>query len=133
MAYNEAGWSEGTKVQATVTTQGWMMPGTQLLWQAGDNVMVNSPMAVIDQVMSINTVTFTQDQRGTLTTLDLVIPWLLRDKSPAGANFPLDPRNTPPPPPEFTGDQPPQPSPVPPPQAPKPEIFRARWPYPRRP
>jgi prophage tail gpP-like protein/phage gp45-like len=91
MAQNEAVWSEGTAVQATIVVQGWMVPSTKTLWRAGDNVFVNSPMAILDQVMAIRTVTFTQDQRGTLTTLDLVIPWLLRDQIPPGINFPANP------------------------------------------
>jgi prophage tail gpP-like protein len=82
MAQNEAVWSEGTYVQATITSQGWMMPGAKELWRAGTNVFVNSPMAILDQVMKIRTVTFSQDQRGTLTTLDLVVPWLLKDAIP---------------------------------------------------
>jgi prophage tail gpP-like protein len=80
-ALNEAIWHEGTKVQATITTQGWLRPNTRDLWRAGDNVFVKSPMAMLNQVMKIQTATFTQDSNsGTLTTLDLVVPWLLRDK-----------------------------------------------------
>jgi prophage tail gpP-like protein len=82
MAHNEAKWSDGTKIQASVVVQGWMKPGTTQLWHAGDNVSVWSPMAVINnQIMKIQTVTFTQDRNtGTETTLDLVVPWLLNDK-----------------------------------------------------
>jgi diketogulonate reductase-like aldo/keto reductase len=59
-----------------------MRPGTNLLWRAGDNVTVWSPMAVLNnQTLKIQTVTFTQDRNaGTETTLDLVVPWLLNDK-----------------------------------------------------
>jgi prophage tail gpP-like protein len=82
MAHNEAKWSDGTKIQASVVVQGWMQPGTNQLWRAGDNVSVWSPMAVINnQTLKIQTVTFTQDRNsGTETTLDLVVPWLLNDK-----------------------------------------------------
>jgi prophage tail gpP-like protein len=83
-AHNEAKWSDGTKIQASVVVQGWMRPGTNQLWRAGDNVSVWSPMAVINnQVLKIQTITFTQDRNaGTETTLDLVVPWLLNDKFP---------------------------------------------------
>jgi prophage tail gpP-like protein len=95
MAHNEAKWSDGTKIQASVVVQGWMQPGTAQLWRAGDNVSVWSPMAVIkNQILKIQTVTFTQDRNsGTETTLDLVVPWLLNDKIQAA--FPLldDPQN----------------------------------------
>jgi prophage tail gpP-like protein len=131
MAQNEAVWSEGTAVQATITVQGWMMPGTTQLWTAGDNVFVNSPMAILDQAMAIRTATFTQDQRGTLTTLDLVIPWLLRDKIPADVmNFPPDPSTQPTPPrepPAPPAKPSPQPDPTP---TPAPQTFA--WPYPKR-
>jgi prophage tail gpP-like protein len=82
MAHNEAKWSDGTKIQASVVVQGWMRPGTAELWRAGDNVSVWSPMAVLNnQTLKIQTVTFTQDRNsGTETTLDLVVPWLLNDK-----------------------------------------------------
>jgi prophage tail gpP-like protein len=128
MAENEAVWSEGTAIQATITTPGWLMPGTTQLWTAGDNVFVNSPMAILDNAMTIRTATFTQDQRGTLTTLDLVIPWLLKDKIPAGANFPTSPAE-PLPQPQPTAPQPP--APTQPPQTPAlgPTF---KWPYPRR-
>jgi prophage tail gpP-like protein len=128
--YNEAGWSEGTAVQATITTPGWMAPGTTNLWRAGDIVTVVSPMAILNQPMAIRTVTFTQDGRGTLTTLDLVIPWLLRDLIPPGVNFPARPSaasQTPAPEkatpaPASTSEPPPQQ-----PAAPVPQSFR--WPY----
>jgi prophage tail gpP-like protein len=75
-------WSEGTKIQATVMVQGWFVPESNppLLWVAGMNVKIISPMCILNQVLSIQTVTFMQDrQGGTKTQLDLVIPWLLRD------------------------------------------------------
>ena len=79
-AKNEAVWHEGTDVQANVTVQGWFMPRGGL-WRAGDTVVLKSPMAMINMGMKIRTVTFTQDSSaGTLTTLDLVVPWLLKDK-----------------------------------------------------
>jgi prophage tail gpP-like protein len=94
-AHNEAKWSVGTKIQATVTVQGWMRPGTGQLWQAGDNVSVYSPMAPLNnQTLKIATLTFRQDrQSGTTTQLDLVAPWLLNDKY---AGFPVvtDPSGT---------------------------------------
>jgi prophage tail gpP-like protein len=127
-AQNEAIWSEGTAIQATITVPGWLMPGTTQLWTAGDNVTVVSPMAMLDNAMSIRTVTFTQDQRGTLTTLDLVIPWLLRDRIPPGINFPASPAPQPPQP-QPTPPQPPPPTE--PTQAPAPAPSFA-WPYPRR-
>ena len=104
-----------------------MMPGTNELWRAGSDVSVNSPMAILDQVMKIRTATFTQDSRGTLTTLDLVIPWLLRDKAPGGPNIPDDPARTqtpivPPTPPAQTAPRPPETP------APTPHTFQ--WPYP---
>jgi hypothetical protein len=119
-------------VEATITVPGWMVPGTTTLWRAGDNVFVNSPMAILDQAMTIRTATFTQDGRGTLTTLDLVIPWLLRDKIPPGANFPDDPAAMETPTVPSTAP-PEQTTPPPPPQTqtpvPTPQTFQ--WPYPR--
>jgi prophage tail gpP-like protein len=78
-AKNEAVWHEGTEVKATITVQGWFRPGGGL-WRTGDNVSVYSPMAMLNMVLKIETVTFTQDSSsGTLTQLDLVAPWLLKD------------------------------------------------------
>jgi prophage tail gpP-like protein len=78
-AKNEAIWHEGTIIQANITVQGWLRSG-QALWHAGDDVHVNSPMAMLNQVLKIQCATFTQDRdSGTLTTLELVAPWLLKD------------------------------------------------------
>jgi len=99
-AKNEAVWNEATEVQATITVQGWMrarrafigggvtIPAGGVggisagLWRAGDKVTVNSPMAMLNNFeMKIQNATFTQDSNsGTLTTLDLVAPWLLKDQ-----------------------------------------------------
>jgi hypothetical protein len=79
-ADNEKIWHEGTIIEATVTVQGWLMPGGGL-WHAGDKVNVMSPMAMLADQLKIMTVTYTQDNNsGTLTTLDLVMPELLRDQ-----------------------------------------------------
>ena len=81
-AYNEAKWHEGTWLQVVCTVQGWFRPDGLSLWMAGDDVMFSSPSAMINQVMKIQTATFTQDRgQGTLTTLELVAPWLLNDIS----------------------------------------------------
>jgi prophage tail gpP-like protein len=89
MAYNEAKWSDGTRIQASVTVQGWMQPGTTTLWKAGVNVAVYSPMAVLaGQVLKIQNVTFQQDRNsGTTTTLDLVPRFLLNDHGIDGADL----------------------------------------------
>lgn len=86
-ADNEKIWHEGTIIEATVTVQGWTKasgprPGQGGIWKAGEKVTVNSPMAMLNgQEMKIMTVTYTQDNNsGTLTTLDLVMPELLRDQ-----------------------------------------------------
>jgi prophage tail gpP-like protein len=94
-AHNEAKWSDGTKIQASVVVQGWMRPGTKQLWRAGDNVTVWSPMVpIINQTLKIQTATFTQDRNsGTETTLDLVVPWLLNDKIFAAFPLMADPQS----------------------------------------
>ena len=93
-AYYEAVNAEGTQVRAHVTVQGWLRD-PQHLWQAGDNVIINSPMAMMDDwVMKIQNVTFTQDDRGgTITMLEVVLPWMLGDKiySTSGAPQPPAP------------------------------------------
>ena len=87
-AANEAKWANGTYVTAVITVQGWLRGGVAL-WRAGENVIVNSPMAMLfGETMTINCATFTQDSEGgTNTQLELVMPWLLNDQpnlSPGG-------------------------------------------------
>jgi prophage tail gpP-like protein len=100
-AKNEAVWHEGTIIEVTIVVQGWMRPGTHSLWRAGDDVSVYSPMAMLNMVLKIKTITFTQDRnQGTLTSLELVAPWLLKDLSDydlsnPGAPAAPDPNATP--------------------------------------
>ena len=76
-ADTEKKWADGTEVQANITVQGWLRGGTAL-WKPLDEVFVNSPMAMLQQQLKIRTATFTQDnQNGTQTLLDLVVPGLL--------------------------------------------------------
>jgi hypothetical protein len=86
-AQYEAQWHDGSVITATITVQGWLRPGKRDIWRVGDDVAVYSPMALLRTgddravTMKIQTATFTQDsQSGTLTTLDLVLPWLLNDR-----------------------------------------------------
>ena len=84
----EAIWHEGYIIQVTVTLQGWFMPNGRQLWAPGLDVIVLSPMAMIvadangqiGMTLKIQTVTFTQDAGGSLTTLDLVPPWQMKDQ-----------------------------------------------------
>jgi prophage tail gpP-like protein len=92
-AANEAIWHEADIVKAQIVVQGWMRPGTGLLWTCGDDVIVHSPLAMLNMVMKIEQATFTQDnETGTLTTLDLVAPWLLKDQNEANVNTPGAPQ-----------------------------------------
>jgi prophage tail gpP-like protein len=79
-ADNESMWTEAQEVKATIVVQGWQpggpSGGSGELWQAGKDVKVTSHMAMIDQILSIQQVTYTQDsQSGSLTTLVCVAPW----------------------------------------------------------
>jgi prophage tail gpP-like protein len=74
---NEAVWREGARVKATVVVQGWTYDGSNL-WEVGDTIWLDSPMCPVNQPMSIERLTFTQDRNsGSQTTLDLVLPWKL--------------------------------------------------------
>ena len=86
---NEAKWHEAAKVYITIVVQGWTYDGVNL-WQVGSSVWVNSSMGPINQPMSIQRATFTQDRNsGSQTTLDLVLPWMLNDNQVAGLrNYP---------------------------------------------
>ena len=102
---NERVWHDDTEVQATITVQGWLYNESRL-WTPGDQVFVRSPMAMLNQDMKIQNVTFTQDStNGTETVLDLVLPGLLK----GSPNF--DPSPPPSQPPTPT---PPEPQPQPP-------------------
>jgi prophage tail gpP-like protein len=81
---------EATEVTAHVTVQGWLRDGKNL-WMTGDEVLVYSPMAMLNLVLKIKTATFTQDtSAGTLTTLELVLPWMLGSRG--YATGPTDPK-----------------------------------------
>jgi prophage tail gpP-like protein len=120
VATNEATWANGTVIKATITTQGWMRPGTNppALWHAGQTVRVYSPMAVLDMPLAIESATFSQDRNsGTLTTLELVVPWLLKKKTPGIVpGMPTAPTGATSgrPPPEPATSQTPSPQPSPP-------------------
>jgi len=67
-------WRQGEHIGATIVVQGWLRDGKSL-WQAGDQVFVRSPMAMLNQELKVVSATFTQDSRGgSLTTLDLKDP-----------------------------------------------------------
>jgi prophage tail gpP-like protein len=88
--YHELKFRDGTLVRAFVTVQGWLRDGVNL-WRTGDDVNVNAPMAMLKFVMKIQTATFQQDnQGGTTTVLELVMPWMLSDKPFAGIGNPAD-------------------------------------------
>lgn len=113
-AKHEHEWHDYTYAQAVVTVYGWLQQNG-LLWQAGQGVMLYSPMIPFNQIMAVQRVTFTQDsQRGTLTTLDLVLPGLLQGTSEFNvANGVPDISDTPapqPPQPQYQQGQAPTPN-----------------------
>jgi prophage tail gpP-like protein len=78
-AKNDAKWNEAARVTATAIVYGWMWAPGQL-WRVGQSVWVDSPMCPLNQKMMLQRVTYEQDRnKGTITTLDLVLPWMLND------------------------------------------------------
>ena len=95
-SHNEARWSEATKITATIVVYGWFMDlENKQLWTPGQDVYVDSPMAMLNMVMKIQCVTFEQDEQGgTHTTLQLVAPWGLVDEghlNPGDPGVPQEP------------------------------------------
>jgi len=90
-AANEKMYAEGQgKVEATVVVQGWFNPKTGKRWDIYDVVRFESPMTGIDdQEMVIETVTYTQDRNGTLTTMKIVAPWGFNDRRHTRGGGPL--------------------------------------------
>jgi len=77
-AESEALWHEGAIIEVNITVQGWKKPGGDL-WRVGEVYKVTSAMIPLDEPLGAQTVTFTQDRSsGTLTTLKLVKPMLLK-------------------------------------------------------
>jgi prophage tail gpP-like protein len=73
-AKNEKMWTEGQQIQATFVVQGWKS-GNGKLWEEGKNVSVQSKMAMLNEELTIQSVTYTRDNTsGTLTTLLCVKP-----------------------------------------------------------
>jgi prophage tail gpP-like protein len=74
----EARWHQGTEVTAQITVQGWLRPSQADLWRIGSTAQVTSPMLMLNDPLSIQNATFSQSsESGTITTLDLVLPWFL--------------------------------------------------------
>jgi prophage tail gpP-like protein len=83
--HNEWKWQEFAKIYCTIVVQGWTYNGINL-WEPGLSVWVDSPMLMLNQKMSIQRCTFTQDRNsGSQTTLDLVTPGMLNDGAIEGA------------------------------------------------
>jgi prophage tail gpP-like protein len=80
----EVMWNSGQQIEATITVQGWFTSAGRL-WEAGREVMVKSPMAMLNEALTIETVTFTQDSAsGSLTTLVCKNPKALNTTSDFG-------------------------------------------------
>lgn len=76
----EKQWREYAEIDATITVQGWLR-SNDALWKPGINVLVKSPMALLNFALKVHTVTFTQDsQSGTLTTLECGNPNRYNDR-----------------------------------------------------
>jgi len=112
---NEKMWNEDlTRIDATVTVYGWFRPlpttvaswalqrlgptTGHTLWQAGDEVVVHSPMAMLrNQALKIRTVTWMQDStNGTQTILNLTTPQGLNGMPIPKGSVNTDPPTTPP-------------------------------------
>jgi prophage tail gpP-like protein len=87
-ARNESIWHEGDVLQAVVGVYGWKRPSGGI-WRPRQSVHVISPKAILDQDLMIQAAIFSQDSGGgTMTTLELVPPFLLRGISEANVGAP---------------------------------------------
>lgn len=67
---SEQAWEIGAMFNATIVVYGWQPDGVGPLWEPGRYVTVKSPMAMLDDAMVIQSVTYTQDNNsGSLSTL----------------------------------------------------------------
>ena len=65
--------TEGARVEAHITVQGWLKDGKSI-WRAGEYYRVKSPMLLLDDVLGCKVATFEQGPAGTTTTLQMVLP-----------------------------------------------------------
>ncbi|KRR11535.1 phage baseplate assembly protein [Bradyrhizobium valentinum] len=65
--------TEGGKVEAHITVQGWLKADGKL-WKAGEYYRVKSPMLLLDDVLGCKVASFDQGPAGTTTTLEMVLP-----------------------------------------------------------
>jgi prophage tail gpP-like protein len=83
-------WGDDSVLNAIITVQGWLADD-QHLWEENKEYFVRSPMAMLNQTLKTFSVTLTQDnQNGTQTILNMVLPGLLNgspnyDATPTGA------------------------------------------------
>jgi prophage tail gpP-like protein len=113
-ARNESIWHEGDYLQAIIGVYGWKRPSGGI-WRTRQAIHVRSPKAILDATLMVQSAIFSQDGGGgTMTTLELVPPFLLRGS--AGLNVgnpdvPADPstyeNNTPAAPMTSVPDAPP--------------------------
>jgi prophage tail gpP-like protein len=93
----EALWQASDQFQVFCTVPYWYFAPGQLWWPL-DNVYVFSPMVPVDTNMAIQSVTFSQDDRGgTQTEIELRMPWGLNSNVPIGKIGPAAPAVTIPP------------------------------------
>jgi prophage tail gpP-like protein len=88
-ARNEARWLNSDMLTANITVQGWFRSDGRL-WRPNDLVYVRSPMAMLDDTLGVQGVTYQQDSAaGSTTTLECVVPWKLGYNT-TGAFAPTD-------------------------------------------
>jgi prophage tail gpP-like protein len=69
--------TEGSYIEAQITVQGWFKDGnvSDDIWRAGEYYAITSPSLILyDEVMGCAGCTYEQNQGGTTTTLQMVMP-----------------------------------------------------------
>ncbi len=87
----ELQWRQATIITATITVQGWLYDGRNI-WRARQLSFVHSPMAMLELILGAQAVTYTQDnQNGTQTELEMVLPEKLNGSSTMNVTKPPTP------------------------------------------